>query len=124
MTLLEKYSRNFAKIEWLLIVLVLLYVVTPGVQVADTLSLIAATVGYFLCALGFFGIGRLQGESTWNLAVRSWLMIGLITIVLWHTGIILNVTLIVGWIGLSHSSHVKLSPLHPRYNLPHGKFEF
>jgi diguanylate cyclase (GGDEF)-like protein len=83
---LRGFARTVAEIEWLTVVLVLLYqvVFSPGSEAAAALGL-----GTFMFAgfvLSFHYLNFYKTESTWKLAIETWVMIAFITWVLVHTG--------------------------------------
>lgn len=83
---LRGFSRTVAEIEWLLLVLVLLY---HHVLVPDPESGIALSMAMFFFAafvLGFHYINFYRRETYWKLAIETWVMIIFITWVLHYTG--------------------------------------
>ena len=83
---LRGFSRTVAEIEWLTVVLVLLYqvVFTPGPEAASALALGTLVFGGFI--LTFHYLNFYRKESHWKIAIETWVMIGFITWVLLHTG--------------------------------------
>ncbi len=83
---LKGFSRSIAELEWLLLILVILYVVTPGTIVEDEWLIIKSSLlfGGFVLALRYLNFYR--RETRWKLAIEIWVMIIFITLVLWNTG--------------------------------------
>lgn len=83
---LHGFSRTVAEIEWLTVILVLLYQVVsaPDPEAATALALGTLLFGAFV--LGFHYLNFHRKETNWKLALETWAMIGFITWVLWHTG--------------------------------------
>lgn len=83
---LRGFSRTVAEIEWLLLVLVLLY---HHVLLPDPESGLALSMAMFFFAafvLGFHYVNFYRRESYWKLAIETWVMILFITWVLYYTG--------------------------------------
>ncbi|ABC77646.1 GGDEF domain-containing protein [Syntrophus aciditrophicus] len=83
---LRGISRSVAEIEWLLLILVLLYHVFGGTDVKDAPSIVLSLVMYAAFVMGFRYARFLKQESRWKLAVETWVMTGFVTWALWHTG--------------------------------------
>ncbi len=83
---LKSFSRSIAEIEWLLLILVLLYYVSPGADVLDPYGMIASLIGFTLFVLSFHYLNFYTRQSRWKLAIESWVMIGFISWVLVQTG--------------------------------------
>lgn len=83
---LRGFSRTVAEIEWLTVILVLLYqvVFSPGPEASAALALGTLVFGGFV--LGFHYLNFYRKESNWKIAIETWVMIGFITWVLMHTG--------------------------------------
>ena len=83
---LRGFSRTVAEIEWLTVILVLLYqvVFTPAPEGVSSIT--AGTIGFAAFVLSFHYFNFYERESNWKLAVETWVMIGYITWVLLHTG--------------------------------------
>jgi diguanylate cyclase (GGDEF)-like protein len=83
---LRGVSRTVAEIEWLLLILVLLYLVfadPPGEQEA---AVSAALFIYAAFILSFHYANFYKVESRWKIAIETWTMILFITWVVWFTG--------------------------------------
>jgi diguanylate cyclase (GGDEF)-like protein len=83
---LKGFSRTLVEIEWLLIVLVILYMEIPGSLVKDKLTIIFALISFAVFILFFHYCGLHRIYNRWKLAIETWAMIAFITLILWHTG--------------------------------------
>jgi diguanylate cyclase (GGDEF)-like protein len=83
---LKGFSRSIAELEWLLLILVILYTVVPGNYVNDTWLIIKSCVLFAGFVLAFRYLNFYERETRWKLAIEIWVMIGFITFILWHTG--------------------------------------
>lgn len=83
---LQGFSRSIAEIQWLLLVLVLLYFVAPGSLVYDRPMLVSFMVGFAAVVLIFRYATIYQRESRWKLALETWFMMLFVAGVLWQTG--------------------------------------
>ena len=83
---LRGFSRTVREIEWLLLVLVLLYhaVLTPDDESANAIAMALFFFGAFV--LAFHYVNFYRRESHWKLAIETWVMIVFITWVLTYTG--------------------------------------
>lgn len=96
---LRGFARSIAEIEWLTLILVLLYLLVPGTEVAnrDALVLAMALFGAFIIV--FHYVNFFRSEARWKLAMETWVMIAFITAVVWQTGrtesVLLNLYLLV-----------------------------
>jgi len=83
---LKRFSRSFAELEWLLMVLVLLYTVAPGVYLEDQWIILKCSLAFAGLILAFRYLSYYQYDTRWKLALEAWVMIAYITSVLWYTG--------------------------------------
>jgi len=83
---LKGFSRSIAELEWLLLILVILYTVVPGNFVADQWLIIKSCLYFSGFVLAFRYLNFYKRETRWKIAIEIWVMIGFITFVLWHTG--------------------------------------
>ena len=83
---LRGISRSVGEIEWLLMIVVLLYHVFGGTAEDEKPVIVLAMVLYALCIMGFRYANFFKHESRWKLAVETWIMTAFITWALWHTG--------------------------------------
>ena len=83
---LRGFTRTVAEIEWLLLILVLLYhaVLVPDKENAAALSM--AMLFFTAFVLGFHYINFYRKETYWKLAIETWVMIAFITWVAMYTG--------------------------------------
>ena len=83
---LRGISRSVGEIEWLLMIVVLLYHVFGGTNEEEKPVIVLAMVLYAMCIMGFRYANFFKHESRWKLAVETWIMTAFITWALWHTG--------------------------------------
>lgn len=83
---LKNFNRTLAEIEWLLLVLVLVYLFVPGTGVADQISVVLACSAFALFVLLFRYVNLLTAAASWKLAIETWVMILLIAFVILRTG--------------------------------------
>jgi diguanylate cyclase len=83
---LKGFASSIAEIEWLLLLLIIMYYVTPGVSVQNPLGLVVSMIGFALFVLGFHYLNASARQKRWKLALETWVMIGFITWVIWNTG--------------------------------------
>jgi diguanylate cyclase (GGDEF)-like protein len=83
---LRGFSRTIAELEWLLLLLVLLYDVAPGALVGNHLGIIIAMTAFAVFVLAFRYANFFTRETRWKLAVESWVMILFISYVSYHSG--------------------------------------
>jgi len=83
---LRGISRTVAEIEWLLVILVLLYQVFEGPAVEDQAAISAGLFFYSAFVLGFRYANFYKAESRWKIAIESFAMVLFITWALWYTG--------------------------------------
>lgn len=83
---LRGISRTVAEIEWLLLILVLLYQAFEGPAEENRIPVAAALFFYAAFILTFHYVNFYKTESRWKIAIETWAMIIFITWVLWYTG--------------------------------------
>ena len=83
---LKGFSRSVAELEWLILILVLLYFVAPGSYVADEQAVIIAMICFAVFVLAFRYVNLKTVQSQWKIALETWFMIGFITWILAYTG--------------------------------------
>lgn len=83
---LHGFARSLAEIEWLILILVLIYLLVPGSQVADRDVLVMSMVLFTAFVVVFHYVNFFRSAARWKLALESWVMIGFITVVVWQTG--------------------------------------
>ena len=80
------FSRSIAEIEWLLLILVMLYLMVPGTIVTNRDAIIVAMVVFTIFVIAFHYANFYRQETRWKLAIETMAMIAFITVVLWYTG--------------------------------------
>jgi diguanylate cyclase (GGDEF)-like protein len=83
---LRGISRTVAEIEWLLLILVLLYQVFEGPAAEDKAAISAGLFFFAAFVLGFRYANFYKTESRWKIAIETFAMVLFITWVLWYTG--------------------------------------
>ena len=83
---LRGISRTVAEIEWLLLILVLLFQVFEGPLAEDQAAISAGLFFYAAFVLGFRYTNFYKTESRWKIAIETLAMVLFITWVLWYTG--------------------------------------
>ncbi len=87
---LKGFASSIAEIEWLLLLLIILYYVAPDSTVLNQAGLVASMVAFTLFVLGFHYLNASSRQQRWKLALETWVMIVFITWVIWNTGGILS----------------------------------
>ncbi len=83
---LRGISRTVAEIQWLLLILVLLYYVFGVAMPYDQAAVAAALFFYAAFVMGFRYANFFSSESRWKMTLETLVMIVFITWALWHTG--------------------------------------
>jgi diguanylate cyclase (GGDEF)-like protein len=83
---LRGISRTVAEIEWLLLILVLLYQVFEGPAAEDQAAISSGLFFYAAFVLGFRYTNFYKAESRWKIAIETFVMLLFITWTLWYTG--------------------------------------
>jgi diguanylate cyclase (GGDEF)-like protein len=83
---LRDFSRTVAEIEWLLVILVLLYHVFQDSTEDNTVAIYGGLIAFSVVIIGFHYLNFVRRPGRWSLAVETWIMIVFITWVLYHTG--------------------------------------
>ena len=83
---LRGISRTVAEIEWLLLILVLLYLVFADPDAESQAAVSSALFFFAAFVLGFRYANFYKVESRWKIAIETWTMIVFITWVVWFTG--------------------------------------
>ena len=83
---LRGISRTVAEIEWLLLILVLLYLVFADPEPEEKAAMAAALFFYAAFVLCFHYANFYRAHSRWKIAVETWTMIAFITWAVWFTG--------------------------------------
>lgn len=96
---LRGFSRSMAELQWLLIILAILYFFIPTRPISDTNAMIITLVCYSGLVMLFRYLNFQARETRWKLAIETWVMISFITAILWYTGMVdsplLNLYLLV-----------------------------
>lgn len=85
-TELKGFSRTIAELEWLLLILVLLYFVLPSAKVTDQWGLILSMIMFAAFIISFRYSKLFTAETPWKLAIETWAMIIFITWCAYNTG--------------------------------------
>ena len=83
---LRGFARTVAEIEWLLLILVMLYHFVMAPDYDNSSALATAMFLFAAFVLGFHYVNLYRTETHWKLAVETWAMIVFITWVLFYTG--------------------------------------
>jgi diguanylate cyclase (GGDEF)-like protein len=83
---LKGFSRTLAELEWLLLVLVLLYFVLPSTAIIDQWSMLLAMAIYAGFVISFRYLKLFTRETPWKLAVETWAIIFFISWCVYQTG--------------------------------------
>ena len=83
---LRGISRTVAEIEWLLLILVLLYQVFEGPAAEDKSAISAGLFFFAAFVVSFRYANFYKTESRWKIAIETFAMVLFITWVLWYTG--------------------------------------
>jgi diguanylate cyclase (GGDEF)-like protein len=83
---LRDFSRTVAEIEWLLVILVLLYHFFQGSAEDDTVAIYLGLIAFSALVVALHYTPLVPRRGRWLLALEVWFMIVFITWVLYHTG--------------------------------------
>lgn len=83
---LRGFARTVAEIEWLLLILVMLYQVVLAPDAETTAALAMAMFFFAAFVLSFHYANFYRKETHWKIAIETWVMIVFITWVLAYTG--------------------------------------
>jgi diguanylate cyclase (GGDEF)-like protein len=83
---LRGFARTIAEIEWLLVILVLLYQIVQGRDDDGAGLVYLGIMIYAGFVIGFRYFNIYRHESRWKIAIETWAMLGFITWVLYHSG--------------------------------------
>ncbi len=83
---LKGFARSIAEIEWLLLLLVLLYYIAPDSQVESPTALLICMELFGAFILGFHYVNFNLPHFKWKLMLETWVMILFITLVVLNTG--------------------------------------
>jgi len=85
---LRGFSRSFAELEWLMLILCLLYLFVPGAAIDDRSAVIQTMLAFACFVIIFRYTNFHRSETRWKLAVETWGMIIFISWMLWNTGLV------------------------------------
>jgi diguanylate cyclase (GGDEF)-like protein len=83
---LKGFSRTISEIQWLLVILVLLYQVVQGRDDESAAPILLGLVLFAAFVIGFRYFNIYREETRWKLAIETWVMVVFITWILYHTG--------------------------------------
>jgi diguanylate cyclase (GGDEF)-like protein len=83
---LKGFNRTLAEIEWLLLVLILVYMTLPDEPIAAPLRILGACALYALFVVGFRYANLFTLPARWKFTIETWAMIGLTAVAVWNTG--------------------------------------
>jgi diguanylate cyclase (GGDEF)-like protein len=83
---LQGFSRTLAELEWLLLVLVLLYFVLPSTAIIDQWGMLLAMAVYAAFVISFRYSKLFTRETQWKLALETWVIIFFISWCVYQTG--------------------------------------
>ena len=83
---LQGFSRTLAELEWLLLVLVLLYFVMPSTFIIDRWGMLLSMAIYVAFVISFRYSKLFTRETQWKLAVETWAITLFITWCVYQTG--------------------------------------
>ncbi len=83
---LQGFSRTIAELEWLLLVLVLLYFVMPSTIIMDRWSVVLAMAIFAAFVISFRYSKLFTRETQWKLAIETWAITFFITWCVYQTG--------------------------------------
>jgi diguanylate cyclase (GGDEF)-like protein len=83
---LQGFSRTLAELEWLLLVLVLLYFVLPSTAILDQWGMLLAMAVYAAFVISFRYSKLFTRETQWKLALETWVIIFFISWCVYQTG--------------------------------------
>jgi diguanylate cyclase (GGDEF)-like protein len=83
---LQGFSRTLAELEWLLLVLVLLYFVLPSTAIIDQWGMLLAMALYAAFVISFRYSKLVTRETQWKLALETWAIIFFISWCVYQTG--------------------------------------
>ncbi len=83
---LKSFSRSMAELQWLMLIIVMVYFFIPTrtIDAPDTLIAVMSTYGVFVLLLRY--IGAPIKDTPWKLAIETWAMITFITLAVMQTG--------------------------------------
>jgi diguanylate cyclase (GGDEF)-like protein len=86
LALFKGFARTVAEMEWLLLLIAVLYLLVVQRSAFTYTGIIAGVAMFLAFFTGFHYINFFRIPARWKLAVESWAMIAFITWMLWFTG--------------------------------------
>jgi len=83
---LKGFNRTLAEIEWLLLVLILVYMVMPPEPIEHPLTIVASGVLFAAFVIAFRYVNLLTFPTRWKLSIETWAMLALTGVAVWYTG--------------------------------------
>jgi diguanylate cyclase (GGDEF)-like protein len=83
---LKGFNRTLAEIEWLLLVLILVYMVVPDKEVDRPLHVLGAGAVFASFVVGFRYVNLFTLPTRWKLAIETSAMLAMTAIAVWNTG--------------------------------------
>jgi hypothetical protein len=71
---LRGFARTVAELEWLLLILVLLYFVVPGTQIVNEWNVVIAMTFFAVFIISFRYTRLFVKENRWKLAIDTWVV--------------------------------------------------
>lgn len=87
---LEGFTRSIAEIEWLLLILVLLYYLSPGVEFTYPFGVFVSFALFAAFVMAFHYINYFTIPSKWKIAIETWAMILFVSWVIISSGDVNN----------------------------------
>jgi len=83
---LKGFNRTLAEIEWLLLVLILVYMVLPANPIEKPLQILGGGALFAAFVLSFRYANLFTLPTRWKLTIETWAMLSLTCVAVWHTG--------------------------------------
>lgn len=83
---MRSHVASLAEIEWLLLLLVILYSLAPGTVMLQPGAMVVSMVAFAVFVIGFNYFHARNNNHRWKLVISTWVMIAFITWVIWNTG--------------------------------------
>ncbi|MGB5833033.1 MAG: GGDEF domain-containing protein [Thiohalocapsa sp.] len=83
---LKGFNRTLAEIEWLLLVLILIYMVIPAEPIEQPTPMLIAGTVFAVFVVSFRYLNLFTLPARWKLATETWAMLALTCVAVWHTG--------------------------------------
>lgn len=84
--LFKSFSRTIAEMEWLLLLVAVLYLLVVKRPVTSYTGVVTGVAAFTAFFVGFHYANFFRIPARWKLAIESWAMIAFITWLLWFTG--------------------------------------